>query len=553
VNVARVRHAGDSAVVLALEEAIDPAINERALAIARRVEASRFSGVLDVVPTYHTVGVFFDPLVAAVEELSAALVEAAGEPARAEPGRLLEVPVRYGGQVGPDLDAVAALAGLSANEVIERHSRTEYRVYMLGFLPGFAYMGIVDDRIAVPRHPSPRLRVPAGSVGIAGRQTGVYPVDSPGGWQIIGRTSVRTFDPTRSQPSFFAPGDRVRFVPDTRTRRNASGEVEDASAEVESAASPAHASRPGARGVSVIKPGLFTTIQDAGRWGHQSIGVPVSGALDIRAFRRANALVGNDPSAAVLEATIAGPELLVDGPTTVGIDGADLGASLDEHPIAPGETATCDTRAVLRFGARRGGARAYIAFSGGIDTPPGLGSRATHVRIRLGGYEGRALRAGDRVPLGPVATRQTAIPARTKPAQWPGGTRLRVIPGPHDDWFTPAGISRFLSTRFTVSPSSDRMGYRLTGGGRIPRAFDREMISDVTVTGAVQVPASGDPILLMADRQTTGGYPQIAVVISADLPRAAQLVPGDWVEFEACSRADAVAVLAAERRGERHA
>jgi inhibitor of KinA len=199
-----------------LEAAIDPVINERAILLARRLRERRARGVRDIAPGYSTIGVYFDPLrtdLAALEHVIES--EFAAIAALEEPGErsVIDIPVRYGGPDGPDLDAVAAFAGCPAAEVIARHSARTYRVYMLGFVPGFAYMGRVDASIAAPRHRVPRERVPAGSVGIAGIQTGVYPVDSPGGWQLIGHTATVMFDPGRDRPSLLAAGDLVRFIP----------------------------------------------------------------------------------------------------------------------------------------------------------------------------------------------------------------------------------------------------------------------------------------------------------------------------------------------------
>jgi antagonist of KipI len=200
---------------------------------------------------------------------------------------------------------------------------------------------------------------------------------------------------------------------------------------------------------------------------------------------------------------------------------------------------------VLRFGERRSGARAYIAFSGGINVPPTLGSRATHTYCGLGGLDGRTIAAGDRLPLGEERTvspwRVISAPARSVS----GGARVRIIPGPQLDFFRPEALDVLQHTRFTVTSQSDRMGYRLTGA-TIPRLDGREMISDATFSGALQVPPSGDPILLMSDRQTSGGYPQIATVITADLPMAGQLAPGDWIEFEVCTRHEAMSALIAQ-------
>ena len=206
-------------LLVELDAAIDPVINERAILLAARIRARQARGVRDVAPGYCTVGVHFDPLqtdLAALEhaiEVEYSTIETIDVVADRAP---IEIPVRYGGEGGPDLGAVAQFAGCSEQDVITLHSSRTYRVYMLGFVPGFAYMGRVDSSIAAPRHRVPRERVPAGSVGIAGGQTGVYPVDSPGGWQLIGRTDTVMFDADRARPSLLAPGDLVRFVPVAR-------------------------------------------------------------------------------------------------------------------------------------------------------------------------------------------------------------------------------------------------------------------------------------------------------------------------------------------------
>ena len=208
----RIRVAGDAAVTVELEPRIDPVINARVVALAAAVRATRCAGVRDVVPSYSAVTVYFDPLHTDLDRLWAALEEEAAAPARdAGPAREVVVGVRYGGAAGPDLGEVAAFAGCSTAEVVRRHTAPRYRVYMLGFLPGFPYLGTLDARIAMPRRSSPRLAVPAGSVGIAGVQTGIYPTTAPGGWRLIGLATVDPFDAGREPPSLFRPGDTVRF------------------------------------------------------------------------------------------------------------------------------------------------------------------------------------------------------------------------------------------------------------------------------------------------------------------------------------------------------
>ena len=208
----RIREVGDAAVTVELESRIDPVINARVVALATGVRAARHPGVRDVVPTYSAVTVYFDPLRTDLDRLWAALEALAAAPeGDAGPARELVVPVRYGGAAGPDLDEVAAFAGCSTDDVVRQHTAPRYRVYMVGFLPGFPYLGTVDARIAMPRRSSPRLAVPAGSVGIAGAQTGIYPTTAPGGWRLIGLAAVHPFDAGREPPNLFRPGDTVRF------------------------------------------------------------------------------------------------------------------------------------------------------------------------------------------------------------------------------------------------------------------------------------------------------------------------------------------------------
>jgi KipI family sensor histidine kinase inhibitor len=206
--------AGDSVLIVQFAERVDPAINARAIALAERLGAAVPAGVRDIVPTYRSVAVYFNPLRTNHDRLLSELHRLASTnlASDAQLKQPIQVPVRYGGEFGPDLADVARFADSSEDEVVRLHTAKAYRVFMLGFVPGFAYMGEVDRRIAAPRRQTPRTAVPAGSVGIAGVQTGIYPSAIPGGWQLIGRTSIKPFDLSRSEPSLFKPGDLVRFI-----------------------------------------------------------------------------------------------------------------------------------------------------------------------------------------------------------------------------------------------------------------------------------------------------------------------------------------------------
>jgi len=306
--------------------------------------------------------------------------------------------------------------------------------------------------------------------------------------------------------------------------------------------------------VRVKRAGLLTTVQDHGRWRYQAMGVPVAGPMDVYSHRLANALVGNEDGAATLEVTLTGPALEFTDDRQVAVTGAEFEVTVDGHGVTPNTAIRVRAGERLEFGRRSRGARGYLAVSGGIDTPRVLGSRSTHVPSAMGGLGGRALKEGDELPLGPpegehyvrsARTSGTGVLFHTYRMQAP--TILRVLPGPQRDRFSARALDALQSAPYRVGTDSNRMGYRLVGP-RLEHANGAEIISDATPMGTLQVPASGQPILLMADRQTTGGYAKIATVISADISLAGQLVPGDEIRFTACSPAEALASLIAQEQ-----
>jgi antagonist of KipI len=284
---------------------------------------------------------------------------------------------------------------------------------------------------------------------------------------------------------------------------------------------------------------MLTTVQDLGRWGLQGRGVPVAGPMDMYSHLLANRLAGNGEAAAALEVTVIGPELQADHDVVCVVTGAAFELAVNGRAVPMHVPFAIPPGGRLRFGACLSGTRASLAIRGGIDVPPVFGSRATSLPARLGPFGGRALAQGDVLPVGGqtgLAAPSTAAPVLDLPR---GGARLRAIEGPHLDMFTREAVDVFFSSRFTVTPQSNRMGYRLEGPA-LTHARGADILSDATPIGSIQVPGSGLPILLMADRQTTGGYPKIATVITADLPVAGQLAPGDWIEFAPCTRDAAI-------------
>jgi KipI family sensor histidine kinase inhibitor len=515
--VIRALAAGDAAVLL------EPA-GERPAALAAAITAAGLPGVLDVIPGAATVLVTVEPGSWEPAELSrrlAGIAVPAGTPAAAAPG--LEIPVCYD---GPDLADVAALAGLTREEVIARHHAAEYQVGWLGFAPGFGYLTGLDPVLGrVPRLASPRLAVPAGSVAIAGGLAAVYPGTSPGGWRLLGRTDVRLWDPERRPPALFAPGMRVRFrpvpelAPGGGPRPDAAPDPDPASCE---------------RSVVVLQPGPLTTVQDAGRPRLGHLGVPRSGAADAASFRRANELAGNGPGSGCLEVTLGRLAVRFDCDAVVAVTGAPAPLRLStadaRQRVPPADAAFAVTSgSVLRLGSPPAGLRSYLAVDGGFDVPEVLGSRSADL---LSGLGPAPLRPGQRVALGPRHPfPHISAGGCPRPVPWAGEvTELRAIPGPREDWFEPDALRTLAGSAYLVTAASNRTGLRLAGPP-LNRAATTELPSEGVATGALQVSHDGQPILLLADHPVTGGYPVIAVVAAADIDRAAQLRPGQHVAF----------------------
>jgi biotin-dependent carboxylase-like uncharacterized protein len=294
----------------------------------------------------------------------------------------------------------------------------------------------------------------------------------------------------------------------------------------------------------ILKPGMLSTFQDLGRFGHQHLGVSVAGAMDQRAHRLANMLVGNDPALATLEITLTGPTLRFTKPCCLALCGADLSVTLNGQPLILNRPIVVRAKDELSFGVRQHGTRAYLAVHGGFALTPVLGSTSTYLRSAMGGWHGRALRRDDEIPLlRPLKDKgledlamdlwslKIYLPAALAESRQ---AFVRLIKGQQWDEFTPESCAALLTEPYRVSPDSERMGYRLQGAPLL-MTTPRQMISEGTTFGTIQVPAGGQPIILMADRQTTGGYPKMAYVASVDLPRLAQMGPGDRVSFKAIS------------------
>jgi KipI family sensor histidine kinase inhibitor len=537
--IATIRPAGDAALLLETAAGDADQDGNAAAILAAVIRAAALPGVVDVVPGAAAVLVSYEPGGWDAAGLASRLREVANPPAPGLPTANepdLVIPTVYD---GPDLGQVAAATGLGDADVIGRHAAARYRVGWLGFSPGFGYLTGLDPALSeVPRLASPRVSVPVGSVAIAGGLAAVYPTASPGGWQLIGRTGVVLWDPRRDPPALLSPGRHVRFrivdrLPPT---------------------SPAPDLAPPAVGdeaIEVLQPGMLTTVQDLGRPGLAHLGVPHSGAADPASLRRANRLAGNQDDAAGLEVTLGRLTLRFHDAAVVAVTGAPVALTLTgidgavggepargREPAglpAPRHGSAFAVRAgsVLRLGAPAAGLRSYLAVAGGIDVRPELGSRSADRLSRLGPPP---LRPGDRLQVGeprsPLGQPPDDRPADDLGAAGADAVKLRVIAGPRDDWFASDALASLATESYLITPASDRTGLRLAGRP-LTRSPDRpgELPSEGVVAGALQVTHDGQPILLLADHPTTGGYPVIAVVVSADIGLAAQLRPGQRVRF----------------------
>uniref|UniRef100_UPI003340E243 5-oxoprolinase subunit B/C family protein n=1 Tax=Castellaniella defragrans TaxID=75697 RepID=UPI003340E243 len=530
--------AGDRALLVELDSL------EQTLVLFQALRRQPPAGMAEVVPAARTLLVYYQPAAVAPARLAADLRRlarscGAGESSmsRTPGGRLVEIPVRYEGE---DLEAVADLLGLPRAEVIERHTGTEFQAAFAGFAPGFVYLAGGDPRFhGMPRRSSPRTRVPAGSVAMAGDFSAVYPSESPGGWQLLGVTPCRMWNLARAEPALVQPGFRVRF----RDLARAGGFVSlpgasGSTISTESALSDRVAA-PGGDHLEVVAAGLRTLVQDLGRHGQSGLGVSVSGALDHGALRAANRIVGNPAGAPVLENLLGGLALRCHGRAVVAVTGAeaDLEIVTAQGRRLPARTwrpLALNDGETLRIAAPHAGVRCYVAVRGGWDVQPVLGSHATDT---LSGIGPAPVRAGDVLMAGAAfapSSLGAVLPDLDPPAAAPraGDTvTLEIVLGPRADWFTPEALALLATQAWTVTPQSDRVGMRLAGAEPLARRIAGELPSEGTVAGAIQVPASGQPVLFLADHPLTGGYPVIGALASHELDRAAQIPAGVHLRF----------------------
>lgn len=507
---------------------------QQTLVLLSALQAEPIDGVQELVPAARTILVQFAPHIISAARLVRRIAACDLQGAVQRSDVLVQIPVRYDGE---DLAEVAEILGVSPEEVVRRHTGCEWSVAFTGFAPGFAYLSGGDPLFQVPRRATPRTKVPAGAVALAGTFSAVYPQASPGGWQIIGVTDAAMWDLTRDLPALLQPGYRVQFVDAASlsiagSADSALNSEEKASEIVKKAAQAAINSEPGLR---VRATGLLTLFQDGGRHGQAGQGVSASGAMDQAAFKTANRLVGNASHGPVLEAVGGGLALQSVGSNVVAVTGADAPLQITTRDgrrwpapryaavaLADGDT--------LSIGQPTAGARSYVAVRGGYEVTPVLGSASTDTLAHVGPP---ALHNGQLLPVHPslnAVVADAALPPEGLPCT-DAEVVLDVELGPRTDWFTPDAVALFASQRWQVTPQSNRVGLRLAGDQPLTRAITSELPSEGTPLGAIQVPPSGQPVLFLADHPLTGGYPVMACVAPHHLDLAGQIPVGAWIRF----------------------
>ncbi len=492
------------------------------LALMASLQAETIAGIEEIVPAARSLLIRFSPAVAdqnaLVQDIARRRIDGTVE----QSGRRIEIPVIYNGE---DLEEVGRLVGISADEVIRRHTGTDYMVAFTGFAPGFAYLSGGDQSLNVPRRSSPRPSIPAGSVALAGGFSAVYPQTSPGGWQLIGITDMPMWDLAREQPALLQPGDRVRFT------------VAD-SQKATMKPSPLMQEERRIGPLRMRKSARLSLFQDLGRPNQAKQGVSVSGAMDKASLAAANRLVGNEGSEACIEIAYGVFEVVCSSEVLVASAGAQGSAEVTDSygttweasrsaPIAlvPGD--------ILKLGEPEAGVYSYLAVRGGFDVPHVLGSSSTDFMAKIG----RPLMAGDYLPVKKSTTVRASSWSKALPVGMPKPKEisiLDVVMGPRSDWFSQASVNLFTSQLWSVTAQSNRVGLRLLGETSLTRSQEKEgkeLASEGTVRGAIQIPAAGQPILFMTDHPLTGGYPVIACVAEYHLDLAGQLPIGAQVRF----------------------
>ena len=500
---------------------------EETLALFDSLTDTPLSGIDEIVPAARTLLIRFQPLQTSMRQLATAITQCPLISFSQRQCQTITIPVHYQGE---DLGDLADFSGLTVPQVIQCHQESVWKVAFTGFAPGFAYLTSPDWKWQIPRRSTPRTRIPAGSVAVAGIFSGIYPQASPGGWQLLGHTEQAMWDLNRTSPALLTPGAQVQFV--------ASESHKTISLPAQKPLSPPLPEREAS--LTLLATGLQTLWQDEGRAGKAAMGLSASGAMDKQALYSANRIVGNPREASCLEVTQGGLRIRANKDIVVAVTGAPCSLTMttqdgqdfllaDYRPInlAAGDE--------LALSAPSRGLRSYLAVRGGFIVAPVLGSCSWDSLAQVGP---KPLLAGEGLETGIHPNHRAVLldeqPADILPAVGETVT-LDITLGPRTDWFTPESVTLLTTQCWQVTPQSNRIGLRLAGAESLARSHPDELPSEGTCSGAIQVPANGQPVLFLRDNPVTGGYPVIAVVADYHLDLAGQIPPGVFIRFRIVS------------------
>ncbi len=537
---------GETAATIAFYTKIDDDINDKVIALYNHLVTLKLDGVVDIIPSYHTVTLLFATAnnnrklidyKAMLMLIDAAIVSCNWQ-VKQQPN-IVEIPVCYDVGFGLDIVALADAKKITVEDVIKLHSETAYRIYAIGFLPGFAYMGKVNSLIATPRKQTPRTSIDAGSVGIAGEQTGIYPLNSPGGWNIIGQTPLQLFDANREPAGLLKMGDNIKFLPITITEFN----------KIKNTQQPKLIdTNNNVIGIKILKQGLADSVQDLGRYGYQHVGINPTGAMDVVASQIANFLVGNAANEAVLELHFPASIFQFQTDAIIVLSGADFTATINNIAIPINTPIVVAKGANISFTKLVSGARCYVAVKGGFAITPWLNSCSTNVKANTGGHYGRILHKNDIVECNHKSDYSKQLGEKYFfVLPWQVDTQsvydmdetIHILLGNEHKFLVDASKEILIDSAFAITTKSDRMGYRLHG---LPLQLQQplQLISTAVTKGTIQLLPDGELIILMADHQTIGGYPRVAHVALFDMPKLAQMQAHQAIRFAIITNEEAI-------------
>lgn len=504
---------------------IELASLEETLALYNKLQNTQLNGIKDLVPAAKTILVFFNEIETNFKMLVASIQSLKIDSGFERSGQEVIVPIRYDGE---DLAQVAELQGLSVADVIRKHHESVWNVAFIGFAPGFAYMSSPDRPFTdIPRLTVPRKKIPSGSLGLAGKYSGIYPKDSPGGWQLIGTTSEKMWDLERKNPALLLPGMTVHFEDVTHNPTTVTVPLQITRTVEPKQSVPLF---------TITAPSLQMLIQDEGRLNQTNIGVGVAGAMDLSAMHSANRIVGNPTDTPVIEVLNGGLKAKMQHAGVIAVAGA---ISNIRVKFADGQTADfasyqpidLDEGDEFQIQPPTAGLRNYLAVRGGIDVEPVLNSASFDSLAVLGP---EPLKLGDIIYQGQVKATNISVNevGKTDLPQAGEVVELDIVMGPRTDWFEQDSIEQLCQQEWLVTNESNRVGLRLSGAQSLTRKITHELESEGTCIGALQIPPSGQPVLFMNDHPLTGGYPVIASVAKHHWDLVAQIPAGCRIKFK---------------------